>query len=56
MTDPAWSGPAVPQESARAATADDLPALVSLAEAAVTEKLDQKGGAVWARREGRRRP
>ena len=40
----------------RRATADDLVDLVDLAEAAIAEKRDQKGGAVWARRESRGLP
>jgi GNAT superfamily N-acetyltransferase len=45
-----------PQESTRTATLDDLDDLVTLARAAITEKLDQKGGQVWARRDRRRDP
>lgn len=45
-----------PEESARPATPDDLPALVDLAAAAIAEKRTQKGGELWARREQRRDP
>jgi GNAT superfamily N-acetyltransferase len=45
-----------PEESARPATPDDLPALVDLATAAIAEKRTQKGGELWARREQRRDP
>jgi GNAT superfamily N-acetyltransferase len=47
---------AVPEESARTATGADLAQLVEMAEAAVAEKAEQKGGAVWLRREARRDP
>jgi GNAT superfamily N-acetyltransferase len=47
---------AAPEEEARTATVDDLHDVVALARTAVTEKLEQKGGALWARREGRRDP
>jgi len=45
-----------PEESARPATPEDLPALVDLAAAAIAEKRTQKGGELWARREQRRDP
>ncbi|HEY8546377.1 MAG TPA: GNAT family N-acetyltransferase [Acidimicrobiales bacterium] len=45
-----------PEESARPATPDDLPVVVELATAAIAEKREQKGGAVWARRERRPDP
>jgi GNAT superfamily N-acetyltransferase len=45
-----------PEESVRTATPDDLGDLVVLARAAIAEKLTQKGGQLWARREGRRHP
>jgi GNAT superfamily N-acetyltransferase len=54
MTAP--TGAAAPHESVRRATADDLGDLIDLAQAAVTEKLEQKGGRMWARREARREP
>jgi GNAT superfamily N-acetyltransferase len=47
---------AVPEESVRPATPDDLHDLVALAGAAIAEKLTQKGGRLWARREARRHP
>jgi GNAT superfamily N-acetyltransferase len=45
-----------PEESVRTATSEDLGDLIALAGAAIAEKLTQKGGRVWARREGRRHP
>lgn len=42
-----------PHESTRVATLHDLEQLVGLARAAVAEKREQKGGAVWVRRESR---
>lgn len=45
-----------PEESARPATPDDLPALVDLIAAAIAEKRTQKGGELWARREQQRDP
>jgi GNAT superfamily N-acetyltransferase len=42
-----------PEEAARPARADDLPAVVELAAAAAAEKREQKGGALWWRRERR---
>ena len=44
------------REGARAATAEDLPVVAALAEAAIEELTPHRGGAVWSRREGRRRP
>lgn len=38
-------------EAARAATAEDLPALEALATALVAELSPTRGGAIWARRE-----
>lgn len=49
------SSPA-PEESARRATPDDLPALHDLVIAAIAEKRTQKGGELWARRERRPDP
>ncbi|HYZ99943.1 MAG TPA: GNAT family N-acetyltransferase [Acidimicrobiales bacterium] len=46
----------VPEAAARPATDPDLSQIVTLVGAATEEKLGQKGGAVWARREGRPRP
>ena len=43
-------------ESARPATPADLPRIAELAEQAVVELTDSKGGAVWARREARAAP
>jgi GNAT superfamily N-acetyltransferase len=40
-------------ESVRPAGTDDLDELVHLADAAIVEKREQKGGAVWERRESR---
>jgi len=45
-----------PDESVRSAIEADLAELVRLAEAAVGEKREQKGGPVWVRREARRDP
>jgi GNAT superfamily N-acetyltransferase len=45
-----------PEEAARAATEADIPQVAALAGAATAEKLGQKGGALWARREGRPAP
>lgn len=42
---------AVPEAAARAATHHDLSVVTSLAERAESEKVEQKGGAVWSRRE-----
>ena len=39
--------------SARAATADDLPALASLATAAIEEMTPHRGGEVWRRQQAR---
>lgn len=43
-------------EEARAASVDDLPRLAALAEEAVAEQAEHRGGTVWARRESRPRP
>lgn len=45
-----------PREDARLAGVADLPRLAELAEEAVTEQVDHRGGAVWSRRETRTRP
>jgi GNAT superfamily N-acetyltransferase len=45
-----------PEEAARTAIGADLPQVAALAGAATSEKLGQKGGALWARREGRPAP
>jgi ribosomal protein S18 acetylase RimI-like enzyme len=45
-----------PEEAARTAVEADIPHVVVLAGAATAEKLGQKGGALWARREGRPAP
>jgi GNAT superfamily N-acetyltransferase len=45
-----------PEEAARTATGADIPQVAALAVAATAEKLGQKGGALWARREGRPAP
>lgn len=42
--------------SARLATADDLPALVTLATAAIEELTPNRGGAVWRRQQARPLP
>jgi GNAT superfamily N-acetyltransferase len=42
-----------PEEAARPARADDVPAVADLAMAAAAEKREQKGGALWWRRERR---
>ncbi|HEY3140744.1 MAG TPA: GNAT family N-acetyltransferase [Acidimicrobiales bacterium] len=42
-----------PHESTRVAGVADLEVLVPLAEAAIAEKREQKGGLVWMRRESR---
>ncbi len=44
------------EEGARLARADDLPRLAELAEEAVAEQVDHRGGAVWSRRETRPQP
>jgi GNAT superfamily N-acetyltransferase len=49
----AATGGGSPHESTRVATTLDLDDLVALAEAAIAEKREQKGGPVWARRESR---
>lgn len=43
-------------ETVRTATEADLDDVVELEASAVAEKLDQKGGSVWVRREGWREP
>jgi L-amino acid N-acyltransferase YncA len=43
-------------ESARTATADDLPRIAQLADEALDELSATKGGSVWVRREARARP
>lgn len=43
-------------EGARPATCDDLATLARLAEDAVAEQFDQRGGAIWASRETRPLP
>lgn len=45
-----------PAEAVRLATGEDLGRLVALATEAVDEQRDSRGGAVWSRREARRRP
>jgi GNAT superfamily N-acetyltransferase len=45
-----------PDEAARTAVEADIPQVVALAGAAAAEKLGQKGGALWARREARPAP
>jgi GNAT superfamily N-acetyltransferase len=45
-----------PEEAARTATGADIPQVAALVDAATAEKLGQKGGALWARREGRPAP
>jgi GNAT superfamily N-acetyltransferase len=45
-----------PEEAARTAVDADIPHVVTLAGAATAEKLGQKGGVLWARREGRPAP
>jgi GNAT superfamily N-acetyltransferase len=45
-----------PEEAARTATEADMAQVAALAGAATAEKLGQKGGALWARREGRPAP
>lgn len=47
---------AAPEEAARTAVEADIPPVAALAGAATAEKLGQKGGALWARREGRPAP
>jgi GNAT superfamily N-acetyltransferase len=47
---------AAPEEAARTATEADIPHVAALAGAATAEKLGQKGGALWARREARPAP
>jgi GNAT superfamily N-acetyltransferase len=43
-------------EPARAANPHDLPVLIELARALRAEMIDQRGGALWATREGRPEP
>jgi GNAT superfamily N-acetyltransferase len=45
-----------PHGVARSATIDDLPVIEALARDAAAEKAEQKGGAVWSRRERRAEP
>ena len=45
-----------PEEAARTAVEADIAHVVALVGAATEEKLGQKGGALWARREGRPAP
>ena len=45
-----------PEEAARTAVESDIPQVSALAGAATEEKLRQKGGSLWARREGRPAP
>ena len=45
-----------PDEAARTAVEADIPQVVALAGAAAAEKLGQKGGTLWARREARPAP
>ena len=45
-----------PEEAARTAVESDIPGVAALAGAATAEKLGQKGGILWARREGRPAP
>lgn len=44
------------RETARPATRNDLAVVVELAQEAVAELTPHRGGAVWSRREARRRP
>jgi GNAT superfamily N-acetyltransferase len=50
------TGHTVPDEAARTATEGDLPAVVALVGAAADEKVGQKGGPLWFRRERRQGP
>ncbi len=45
-----------PGEDARRADVEDLPRLAELAEEAVAEQVDHRGGALWAKRETRALP
>lgn len=45
-----------PEEAARTAVDSDISLIAALVVAATEEKLRQKGGALWARREGRPAP
>jgi GNAT superfamily N-acetyltransferase len=57
VTDAAGQVPSTaPDEAARSATEADIAQVVALAGAAAEEKLRQKGGVMWARREGRPAP
>jgi GNAT superfamily N-acetyltransferase len=47
------TAPPAPQEAARAASVDDVAAIVPLVDAAGAEKQAQKGGPLWFRRERR---
>ncbi len=47
---------AAPDEASRPATLDDLPRLAELAEAAVAELRQGRGGDLWARHTGRQPP
>jgi len=47
---------ATAEEAVRAATPDDLPAIVALAEALRNELLPMRGGSIWAVREARQGP
>ena len=47
---------AAPEESCRPAMEDDLPRLVELVDAGVTDLRAGRGGAVWARYNARRPP
>jgi GNAT superfamily N-acetyltransferase len=47
---------AAPEEAARTAGEADISEVAGLAGAATDEKLSQKGGALWARRDGRPAP
>ena len=47
---------AAPEEGCRPAMEDDLPRLVELVDAAVTDLRAGRGGAVWARHNARRPP
>jgi GNAT superfamily N-acetyltransferase len=55
-TAPERASGTAPEEAARTAAEADIPQVATLAGAATAEKLGQKGGALWARREGRPAP
>ena len=55
-TAPERASGTAPEEAARTATEADIPQVATLAGAATAEKLGQKGGALWARREARPAP